>query len=57
MAGSPAVIEFAGRFRFAVPPETVWASIERTGNFERWWAWLGEFHLDGPGPGRLRLWG
>jgi hypothetical protein len=49
VAEPPAVIEFHKQFRFAVPPEVVWHSIERTNDFERWWAWLGEFHLDSPG--------
>jgi hypothetical protein len=43
------VIDYRGRLRFAVPPEAVWATIERTGEFERWWGWLGEFRLEGPG--------
>ncbi len=45
----PPVIEFRDQFRFAVPPDVVWGTIERTDNFERWWGWLGDFHLDGPG--------
>ena len=45
----PSVIEFRDQFRFAVPPDVVWGAIERTENFERWWGWLGDFHLDGPG--------
>jgi carbon monoxide dehydrogenase subunit G len=49
VAEGPAVIEFCGRFRFAVPPAVVWAALERTNDFERWWGWLGEFHVDGPG--------
>jgi carbon monoxide dehydrogenase subunit G len=36
-------------FRFAAPPETVWAAIEHTNDFERWWGWLGEFRLEGEG--------
>jgi hypothetical protein len=43
------VISFHKEFRFAVPPDVVWQSIERTNDFERWWGWLGEFRLDGPG--------
>jgi Polyketide cyclase / dehydrase and lipid transport len=43
------VIDYRAGFRFRVPPETVWATIERTGEFERWWGWLGDFRLDGPG--------
>jgi carbon monoxide dehydrogenase subunit G len=43
------VIEYRGTFRFDVPPESVWEAIERTGEFERWWGWLGAFRLDGAG--------
>jgi carbon monoxide dehydrogenase subunit G len=43
------VIEYRGTFRFAAPPAVVWDMIERTGEFERWWGWLGDFRLDGPG--------
>lgn len=49
MAERAAVIEFCEQFRFAAPPDVVWASIERTNDFERWWSWLGDFRLDGPG--------
>lgn len=43
------VIEFQGQFRFAAPPALVWACIERTDEFARWWGWLGDFHLTGRG--------
>jgi hypothetical protein len=43
------VIVYRGTHRFSVPPETVWAAIERTNEFERWWGWLGDFRLVGPG--------
>jgi len=43
------VIDYRGTFRFAVPPLAVWETIERTGEFERWWGWLGDFRLDGRG--------
>ena len=49
MSGSLCVIDYRGTHRFSVTPETVWAAIERTNEFERWWAWLGDFRLDGPG--------
>ena len=49
MPASPSVIEYRGIHRFAVPPETVWEAIERTNEFERWWAWLGDFRLEGAG--------
>jgi carbon monoxide dehydrogenase subunit G len=43
------IIDYRGTFRFTAPPATLWEKIERTGEFERWWGWLGDFHLDGPG--------
>jgi hypothetical protein len=43
------VIDYRGVFWFAVPPVVLWDTIERTGDFERWWGWLGDFRLDGPG--------
>jgi carbon monoxide dehydrogenase subunit G len=43
------VIDYTGTFRFAAPPEVVWETIERTGEFERWWGWLGDFRLEGSG--------
>jgi hypothetical protein len=46
--GAP-VIDYRETFRFAATPETVWETIERTGEFEAWWGWLGDFRLDGPG--------
>jgi carbon monoxide dehydrogenase subunit G len=49
VSGSSCVIDYRGTHRFSVPPETVWAAIERSDEFEQWWAWLGDFHLDGPG--------
>lgn len=47
MARSPAVIEYRGRFTFDQPPAAMWGSIERCDRFEAWWAWLGEFRLEG----------
>jgi uncharacterized protein YndB with AHSA1/START domain len=43
------VIEYRRAFRFGVPPESVWETIERTGEFERWWGWLGDLRLEGAG--------
>lgn len=48
ITGAP-VIEYQRSFVFDVPPETVWATIERTGEFEAWWGWLGDFRLEGQG--------
>lgn len=49
MVTTAPIIDYRGTFRFAVAPEALWETIERTGEFERWWGWLGDFRLDGPG--------
>jgi hypothetical protein len=49
VAGSPCVIDYTRRFRFGMAPAELWAAIEDTGRFERWWGWLHDFRLDGPG--------
>jgi len=46
---SSAVIDYRGTFRFSVSPRVVWDALERTGEFDHWWAWLSEFHLTGAG--------
>jgi hypothetical protein len=43
------VITYHGTFRFTVTPEQLWDAIEQTGDFERWWSWLGEFKVAGAG--------
>jgi carbon monoxide dehydrogenase subunit G len=43
------LIDYRGTYRFTAPPEVVWETIERTGEFERWWGWLGDFRVEGPG--------
>jgi carbon monoxide dehydrogenase subunit G len=49
VVASPYVIDYAGRFGFPVPPSEVWAAIAQLDQFERWWSWLGELEVDGPG--------
>ncbi len=49
MVTSPYVIDYSGRFGFPVPPSEVWAPIGQFDQFERWWGWLGELAVDGPG--------
>jgi len=49
VATTTSLIDYCGAFQFGVPPEAVWGTIERTGEFEGWWGWLGNFCLDGPG--------
>jgi hypothetical protein len=42
-------MDYTGRFSFPVPPDHLWASIERLDEFERWWGWLGQLRVDGCG--------
>lgn len=36
---------------FPVPPEQLWAVLDRTDQYPSWWAWLREFQTDGLTPG------
>jgi uncharacterized protein YndB with AHSA1/START domain len=42
-------MDYRARFSFPVPPHQLWAAVERLDQFERWWGWLGELHVEGPG--------
>jgi hypothetical protein len=42
-------MDYTGRFTFPVAPLELWSAIERIDQFERWWSWLGDVHLDGDG--------
>lgn len=46
---SPYVIDYQEAFHLSVPPDEVWAAIQRVDLFESWWSWLREFHVDGGG--------
>jgi hypothetical protein len=46
---SPYVFDYRGQFGFAKAPAVIWAAIDQTECFQSWWAWLTEFHIDGPG--------
>ena len=35
------------RYRFAVPPEELWAGFVRTDEYRSWWPWLRTFDGDG----------
>ena len=43
------MIEYAGWFRFSVPPREVWSAVEHLELFEAWWGWLKELRVEGPG--------
>ena len=32
---------------FATTPEELWDTIQEVDEFQQWWSWLEEFHLDG----------
>ncbi len=46
---NPAVISYQREFLFSVSPDQIWATIENVDEFERWWPWLEDFHLEGEG--------
>lgn len=43
------VIEYAGKYDFALSPETLWETIEHLDRFAGRWGWLEEFRLEGDG--------
>ncbi len=42
-------VDYHGDFWFPVPPDRLWAMIERFDLFESWWGWLREFRADRAG--------
>jgi hypothetical protein len=48
-AGACSIIDYRDEFRFAVPPDQVWAGLEHVDRFEEWWGWLRNLHLEGRG--------
>ncbi|HEX4217402.1 MAG TPA: SRPBCC family protein [Acidimicrobiales bacterium] len=48
MARRPS-IEYVQEFEFSRTPQALWDLIEQVDQFERWWPWLEDFHLEGPG--------
>lgn len=40
------VVDYEGRFRFAVPPAAMWSAIEQVDQFPRWWGWLTDLRAD-----------
>lgn len=45
----PTVIDYRGSFLFSLPPAEMWSALEHPQRFEKWWAWLREFRLEGDG--------
>jgi len=46
MLGRP-VFDYRREFEFSLPPAKVWEGIQRVDQFEHWWPWLQEFHMEG----------
>jgi len=49
VAPSPCVIEYRGTFTFPVPPDELWAYLEKVDRLEPSLNWLSEFRFDGDG--------
>ncbi len=47
--GSPYVIDYQEVFALPLPPDQVWAELQRMDRFESWWSWLRQFHVDSGG--------
>jgi len=43
------IIEYRRTHDFPVTPTQFWQAIGQVDDFERWWPWLGQFHLEGDG--------
>ena len=43
------VLTYRHAFRFDLAPDRLWEQIEVVDQFERWWPWLTEFRIEGPG--------
>ena len=41
--------KFDRAWSFAVTPEELWTTLERTDQYRDWWPWLREFRVDGDG--------
>lgn len=50
MPGSPYRIAFEGSFAFPIPPERLWAALERTEDYPRWWRWMRDIEVTGDWP-------
>ena len=40
---------FDRAWQFAVTPEQLWATLERTDRYQEWWPWLRTLEIDGTG--------
>ena len=43
------MLTYRSAFRFDLTPDRLWQQIEVVDQFERWWPWLTEFRIEGPG--------
>lgn len=48
-ARRPYEMGYEGWFTFPLPPEELWADVERFDRFERWWGWLRDVEAEGCG--------
>jgi len=46
-----APFRFDRTWSFSVPPDELWAVLNQTDRYVRWWSWLREFDADGIRPG------
>ena len=44
---SPYLFDYTGSFDFSVERMTMWAALQDTGSYERWWEWMRELQVDG----------
>jgi carbon monoxide dehydrogenase subunit G len=49
VAATPYVIEYRASFHLDAPRGQVWETIEHPENFQKWWGWLEDFSVEGPG--------
>jgi hypothetical protein len=47
VGGVAAPFRFDRTWRFPVPPEQLWAVLNRTDQYPTWWSWLREFDTEG----------
>lgn len=48
-ARRPHEMGFVGSYDFPLPPEQLWADVERFDRFEQWWGWLRGLRVEGSG--------
>ena len=41
------VIKYQGRHEFPISPSALWEILQEVDQYEAWWPWLDEFHIEG----------